>query len=436
MLTVAKMQITLVPFTTPHGVLAVGYWNMSDPKFVIVGAGQAGGTAALQLRDLGFTGPIDLIGSEPHIPYERPPLSKSYLNGVPYRSHDLLPHEDWYTEHEVALRRGCIAVGIDRAQQQVALDDGIRIDYDKLLVTTGSRPRKLTVPGADSPRVFYLRTLEDSQKLGARLRANSRIVIVGGGWIGLEVAAVAVEKGCKVTIIDPHKVSLESMLGEVVGGFFTDVHRAHGVEFMFRTRVVGLNDESESAVVTLDDGQTLRADCVVVGIGALPRTELIDSDLRAADGGISVDTQMRSADRQIFAAGDIATVMNPLYGVPLRLEHWTNALLSGRIAASSMLDMDSHFDPAPFAFTDQYDLFVEHAGWLAPGSAPQVVIRGDFSERVFQAFWLIADRVVAAMHVNRRDEGMAPLQTLIRAKTRVDPTKLADRSIPLTDLAT
>ncbi len=407
---------------------------MAAQQFVIIGAGQTGGTAALALRRLGFDGAIELLGTEPHIPYERPPLSKSYLAGEPYRSHDLLPHEDWYGENDVAIQIGCTATGIDRAEQQVALDNGTRIHYDKLLIATGSKPRMLTVPGADSPRVHYLRTLEDSEQLGARLRAGTKVVIVGGGWIGLEVAAVAADKGCEVTIVDPHAVSLESTLGATVGEFFADVHRDHGVDFLFGARVVSLVDGHDAIGVELGDGRMLSADCVVVGIGAIPRARLADSALLADDGGISVDVQMRTADQHVFAAGDIATIMNPFYGAPVRSEHWANALMGGQIAARSMLDLDSKFDPLPFFFTDQYDLFMEYAGWLPPGTAADVVIRGDRQQRAFQAFWLADERVVAAMHVNRRDEGMVPLQKLIREQRRVDPLRLADPSIPLADV--
>lgn len=409
---------------------------MAAQKFVIIGAGQTGGTAALALRRLGFDGAIELIGAETHIPYERPPLSKSYLAGEPYSSHDLLPHEDWYSDYDVPIRLGCTATGINRADQQVALAGGTQLGYDKLLITTGSRPRMLTVRGADNQRVHYLRSLEDSERLGAQLRAGTRVVIVGGGWIGLEVAAVAAAKGCAVTIVDPHAVSLESTLGASVGGFFTAVHRDHGVNFLFGVRVVNLVGGADATGVELDDGQMLSADCVVVGIGALPQASLVDSALLADDGGISVDVQMRTADRHVFAAGDIATVGNPFYGSPVRSEHWANALMGGQIAARSMLDLDSTFDPLPFFFTDQYDLFMEYAGWLPPGTTTDAVIRGDLQQRAFQAFWLANDRVVAAMHVNRRDEGMVPLQTLIRAQKQVDPARLADRSIPLADVLT
>lgn len=418
-----------------RGALIWGWhtWNVGK-RFVILGAGQAGGTAALELRKLGFEGSIELIGREAHAPYERPPLSKSYLAGEPYSSHDLLPHEDWYQDNNVAMRLGCTAVKIDRGNNWIMLDDGNRISYDKLLIATGSQPSALAVPGGISQQVRYLRTLEDSQNLGARLQHGTRVTIVGGGWIGLEVAAVASGSGCKVTVVDPHEVSLQPTLGSTIGGFFATVHRDHGVDFRFGRRVLRINETAGGAEVLLDDGRSLSADSVVVGIGATPETSLIDPDLLADDGGVRVDSQMRTVDPQVFAAGDIANVTNRFYGVSLRSEHWANAMMSGQIAARSMLGLDSVFDPLPFFFTDQYDLFMEYAGWVSPGSADHAVIRGDLSKRTFQAFWLEDHRVVAAMHVNRQDEGMTPLQDLIRARVRVDPARLTDPNVPLTDL--
>ena len=407
---------------------------MMTQRLVILGAGQAGGTAALELRRLGFTGSIELIGREPHIPYERPPLSKSYLAGEPYSSHDLLPHEDWYAENGVALRRGISATKIDRDESRVILDDGTQLGYDKLLITTGSQPRRLPVPDDVHERVYYLRTIEDSRRLGVQLQPGVRVAIIGGGWIGLEVAAIGSGTGCKVTVVDPHEVSLQPTLGASVGGFFAGVHRDHGVDFRFGRRVTDLNKAGGAVEVTLDDGTSLEADCVVIGIGAIPETGLVDSELLAADGGIRVDSEMRTDDPRIFAAGDVATVTNSFYGVPLRSEHWANAMMGGQVAARSMLGLDSEFDPLPFFFTDQYDLYMEYAGWVERGQADDVVIRGDLTARSFQAFWLVDGRVAAAMHVNRQDEGMVPLQDLIRAKVRVDRTTLADASVPLLDL--
>lgn len=403
-------------------------------RFVILGAGQTGGTAALELRRLGFAGSIELIGRENHAPYERPPLSKSYLAGEPYSSHDLLPHDDWYDEQDVSLRRGVNATEIDRSESHVVLGDGTRLGYDKLLITTGSQPRRLAVADDVRERVYYLRTLEDSRSIGAQLHAGARVTIIGGGWIGLEVAAVASESGCQVTVVDPHEVSLQPTLGTAVGGFFAGVHREHGVEFRFGRRLADINEVAGAAKVTLDDGTSLEADCVVVGIGAIPETGLVDSELLAADGGIRVDTQMCTDDPHVFAAGDVASVANPFYEVPLRSEHWANALMGGQIAAKSMLGLESEFDPVPFFFTDQYDLYMEYAGWVDRGQVEDVVIRGDLTTRSFQAFWLVDGRVAAAMHVNRQDEGMEPLQDLIRAKVQVDRAKLADPGIPLVDL--
>jgi 3-phenylpropionate/trans-cinnamate dioxygenase ferredoxin reductase component len=406
----------------------------SFPTFVVVGAGEAGGTAVQTLRDEGFDGRIVLVGGEDHLPYERPPLSKAYLNGDPYTSEGSLVDQQWYDDHEVEVQLGRRAVSVDRSAHEVALDDGTRLHYDKLLVATGAQPRRLDVPGGDLEGVFYLRTLEDSERLAAALKATPRVVVVGAGWIGLEAGAVARGKGCAVTVIEPNAVPLEAAMGERIGSFFADLHREHGVEFSFGLGVTGFRGTGRVEAVTTDDGNQVSADVVIVGVGITPEVGLFGADMLAGDGGVPVDPEMRTADPDVFAAGDIASVDNPLYGRRIRVEHWANALMDGQIAARSMLGRPSEFDPAPFFFTDQYDISMEYAGWADARTAGPPVIRGDLDRREFHAFWLAGDVVVAGMHVNSWDEGIKPVQDLIRAQVHVDRDRLADPSVPLGDL--
>lgn len=405
----------------------------TDQVFVIVGAGEAGGSAAQVLREEGFDGRLVLVGAEDHLPYERPPLSKSYLSGEPYRSEGSLPDQDWYDSQGVDLRVGRRAVRLDRSAHEVVLDDGERLHYDKVLVATGATPRRLDVPGADLGGVHYLRTLEDSQRLAHALTPKVRVVVVGAGWIGLEVAATARGRDCTVAVIDPNDVPLKAVLGSRIGGFFADLHRQHGVEFQLGRTVTELRGHQNVEVVVLDDGSELRADLVVVGVGVHPVVDLLGAELLAEDGGVRVDTQMRTEDPDVFVAGDIASVENPLYGRRIRVEHWANALMNGQIAARSMLGHASEFDPAPFFFTDQYDIAMEYAGW-APANSADPLIRGDLAAHAFHAFWLRDDVVVAGMHVNRWEEGIEPVQKLIRGRVRVDRDRLVDLSLPLADL--
>jgi 3-phenylpropionate/trans-cinnamate dioxygenase ferredoxin reductase component len=404
-----------------------------DQVFVIVGAGEAGGSAAQVLREEGFDGRLVLVGAEDHLPYERPPLSKSYLNGEPYKSEGSLQDQQWYDARRVDLRLGRRAVSLDRAVREIVLDDGERLRYDKLLVATGAAPRRLDVAGADLAAVHYLRTLEDSQNLSNALTATAQVVVIGAGWIGLEVAATARGRGCQVTVIDPNEVPLKAAMGPRIGGFFADLHRQHGVEFHFGHTVTELRGNENVQSVVIDDETELRADLVVVGVGVHPVVDLLGAELLADDGGVRADTQMRTEDPNVFVAGDIASVDNPLYGRRIRVEHWANALMDGQIAARSMMGHSSAFDPAPFFFTDQYDIGMEYAGWV-PANSADPLIRGDLEGHVFHAFWLSDDVVVAGMHVNGWDEGIEPVQKLIRGKVRVDRDRLVDPTVPLVDL--
>lgn len=409
---------------------------MSTEKvFVDVGAGQAGGTAVQTLRHEGFDGRIVLVGAERHLPYERPPLSKSYLNNKEgYNSEKSLEDQQWYDDQGVERLPGTRVASVLRNEHHVVFDDKTTMAYDKLLIATGSNPRKLKVPGADLSGVYYLRTLEDAQTLGAALESAPNVVVVGAGWIGLETASVARAKGCNVTVIEPNDVPLQVSMGTLLGEYFAGLHRGHGVDFQLGKGVVGFAGTDRVSSVTTDDGSEFPADVVIAGVGVTPEVGLFEKEMLADDGGARVDRQMRTDDPDVFAAGDIASVDNPLYGHRIRVEHWANALMDGRIAAQSMLGHASEFDPAPFFFTDQYDIGMEYAGWINARTAADPVIRGDLATNTFHAFWLVDNVVAAGLHVNSWDEGIEPVQKLIRSRTRVDPVKLADPTLPLTRL--
>lgn len=403
-------------------------------RMVIIGAGQAGGTAVQTLRAEGYDGHIVLVGAEPHLPYERPPLSKSYLLGEGWQSEESLRDAQWYAEHRVELRLGTTAVAINSDKHQVTLDDQTTLSYDKLLIATGSTPRHLDIPGAQLGGVHYVRTLEDSTALHGALQAKPRVVIVGASWIGLETAAAARSLGCEATVIGPDAVPLQASMGALVGGYFADLHRGHGVQFQLGRRVVALAGTTSVTSVTTDDGAEFAADVVIAGVGVRPNVALFDERLLAEDGGVRVDPQMRTEDADVFAAGDIASVANPLYGRQMRVEHWANALMDGRVAAQSMLGKDSSFDPAPFFFSDQYDMSMEYAGWVDARAAGDPLIRGDLTGGTFHALWVVGGVVVAGLHVNAWDEGIGAVQDLIRSQAKVDPEQLINTEIPLAQL--
>jgi 3-phenylpropionate/trans-cinnamate dioxygenase ferredoxin reductase subunit len=406
----------------------------AEPTYVIIGASLAGAKAAETLREEGFSGGIVLIGDESERPYERPPLSKGYLLGNDEKSSIYVHDSGWYAEHDVDLRLGATATAIDPAARQVTLADGGSVGYDRLLLTTGASPRRLPVPGADLGGVLYLRRVEDSERLGKTLREGGRVVIVGAGWIGLEVASAARQANCEVTVVEPESVALHRHLGPELGGMFTDLHSEHGVVFRFGESVNELRGSGgHVAEAVTSSGVALPADAVVVGIGAIPNVSLAADAGLEVGNGVIVDSALRTSDPDIYAAGDVANALNPLFGRRVRVEHWANALAGGPAAAKSMLGQDVTYDQVPYFFSDQYDLGMETAGLPEPGSYDQVVYRGDKAAREFIAFWLSGGAVVAGMNVNVWDVN-DDIQSLIRSARPVDPSRLTNPDTPLTAL--
>jgi NADPH-dependent 2,4-dienoyl-CoA reductase/sulfur reductase-like enzyme len=405
-------------------------------QFVIVGAGLAGAKAAETLRTEGFTGRIVLIGEEADRPYERPPLSKGQLLGTAARDDAFVHAPEWYAEHDIDLRTDTRAASIDRAAHTVTLSDGDVVAYDKLLLTTGSSPRRLELPGSDLDGVLYLRTMPDRDRLAKSLVAGARVVVLGAGWIGLEVAAAARTLGASVTVVETLALPLQRVLGDEVARVFLALHEAHGVTFHFGASVRELRGDTSVSSVVLADGTELPADVVVVGVGIAPNIELAKAAGVVTANGITVDASLRTSDARIYAAGDVANAHHPLIGRPIRVEHWANALNGGPAAAKAMLGQDVAYDRLPYFFSDQYDLGMEYAGYVAPGGYDEVVFRGDPSTFEFVAFWVSEGRVLAGMNANVWDV-QDEIQTLVRAGyagASVDVAKLADPSVPLADL--
>jgi 3-phenylpropionate/trans-cinnamate dioxygenase ferredoxin reductase subunit len=409
--------------------------SMKEPQvFVIVGAGLAGAKAAQTLRESGFGGEIVLLGDEPERPYERPPLSKGLLLGTAERESAFVHEAGWYAEHDVDLRTGVTATAIDRAARQVELADGHRVGYDALLLTTGATPRRLDLPGADLDGVLTLRTLSDSDRIAAQLVDGAHLVVVGAGWIGLEIAAAARQRGATVTVVERSELPLLRVLGPGLSRVFADLHRDHGVTFRLGATVQAFRGEGRVSAVLLGDGTELRADTVVVGVGVRPNVALAEQAGLTVDNGVVVDQALRSSDPRVYAAGDIANAYHPLYGTHLRVEHWATALHSGPAAARSMLGAEVVYDRLPYFFTDQYDLGMEYTGYAPPGGYDTVVVRGDLAKREFIAFWTARRRVMAGMNVNVWD--VTPhIEDLIRSGKPVDLARLADPGIALDDLA-
>jgi len=403
--------------------------------YVIVGAGQAGAVAAQTLREERFDGRVVLIGQEDDRPYERPPLSKDYLMDKVEREKIYVHPESWYAENDVELRLGTTVTGIDPAAQEVTLASGERVGYTKLLLTTGSTPRRLPVPGADLDGVLHLRRVGDSDRIKEALRSASRIAVIGGGWIGLEVAAAARTAGVEVTLLEAADLPLLRVLGPEVAAVFAGLHRSHGVDLRCGVQVAELTGDGGrvSGVRLAGDGGHVAADAVIVGVGISPNTELAAAAGLTIDDGIRVDAYLRSSDPDIFAAGDVANAMHPHVGKHIRVEHWANARHQPRAAALAMLGDGVAYERLPYFYTDQYDLGMEYTGYAEPGGYDQVVFRGDVRRREFIAFWLSGGRVLAGMNVNVWDV-TAPVQALIRSGKPVDTARLANPDEPLDKL--
>jgi 3-phenylpropionate/trans-cinnamate dioxygenase ferredoxin reductase component len=403
---------------------------MPEQTFVIVGASLAGAKAAETLREEGFDGRVVLLGAEAERPYERPPLSKEYVRGEredkPY-VHD----EPFYAHSEIELRTGTRVEAIDLAESVVSLAGGESLRFDRLLLTTGAEPRRLPLPGAELDGVLTLRTVEDSDAIRTRIDAGGRLVTIGAGWIGAEVAASARQRGCDVTILEAAELPLERVLGPELGAMYRDVHVDHGVEFVGGATVEAIEGNGSVAGVRLGGGRRVEADFVVVGVGVQPRTELAEAAGIACDNGILVDEHLQTSAPGIFAAGDVANAHHPFYGQRVRVEHWANALYQGPAAAHAMLGQDRPYDRLPYFYSDQYDVGMEYAGYATEWD--DVAFRGDRDGREFIAFWLRDDVVLAGMNVNVWDV-QEDIRQLVRAARPVDRRRLTDPEVPLSEL--
>ncbi|HEX2130526.1 MAG TPA: FAD-dependent oxidoreductase [Actinophytocola sp.] len=398
---------------------------MAEPRhIVIVGTGLAGATAAGALREQGFTGQVLLLGQDTHRPYELPALSKGILLGDT-TDPDWVHDESFYADHDVDLRLSTTVAEVRLGDREVVEADGTAHPFDRLLLATGSAPRRLDLlPGAGLDGLRTLRGLDDARALRGELTEGRRVVIVGAGWIGCEVAAAARTHGAEVTVVDPLPLPLHRVLGDTVAGVFRDLHAERGVTWRLGVGVNAFLGEGSVTGVALADGSELPADVVVVAVGAAPRVELAHAmGLELAyPGGVAVDEGLRTSAVDVYAAGDIAAQTHPRYGGRVRVEHWANAKDQGAHVAANLLGAHEPYRASPYFFSDQYDLGMEFRG-LADPATDRLVVRGDLAAREFTAFWLRDGVVRAAMNVNMWDDGDA-LAALVDSGARVDPAKL------------
>lgn len=401
---------------------------MSDPqRIVVAGGGLAAAHAVEELRKRGFPGAVTVIGAEPHLPYERPPFSKGVLLGDAEPESAFVHPQEWYAEHDVELLLGTTATGIDLAARTVTA--GRRaLGYDRLLIATGAVPRRLPMADASGAPVLYLRTMDDSLALRARLAEGVHVLIVGAGWIGLEVAAAARRAGARVTVVEPAEVPLARALGERMGRLFAELHREHDVDLRLGTQATAIEHVEERTDVTLSDGERLHPDLLVVGVGVRPDTALAEAAGLATHDGILVDAALRTSDPHVWAAGDVANHDHPTLG-RLRVEHWDTAIQQGRHAAGAMLGDAAPYAAQPYFFTDQYDWGMEYVGRGRPDD--DLVTRGDPRRGGLTAFWVRDGIVVAGMQINDWDASDA-VRALVGKRV---PGNLDDESVALNDLA-
>ncbi len=372
--------------------------NGRSEHFVIVGGGLAAGRAAAALRKGGHQGHVTIFAAEDHPPYERPPLSKDLLLGKSEPDDALVNPQKWYDEQAITLRTGRPVTSID-AKARVLTAGGTTTPYDKLVLCTGSSARHLQMADESGADVHYLRTLDDSLALKGKLTPGTRIAIIGGGWIGLEVASAARNAGAEVTILEAAEAPLVRIVGPEVAEVFANLHREHGVDLRTGVEVAQIGPTS----LTLQGGDTVEFDTLLVGIGAVPNVELAETAGLKVDNGVLVDEHLRTSDPHIFAAGDVANADNTALGYRLRVEHWDTAIKQGELAAANILGADKSNDALPYFFTDQYDFGMEYVGNPGPEGFDSVTLTGDVPGRVFRAFWLRDGIVVAAMHGNDWD---------------------------------
>jgi len=403
-------------------------------RFVIIGGGLAGAKAAEALRKEGFDGQVVVVSEEAERPYDRPPLSKDYLLGKSEKEKVYVHPDGWYEEHGVDLRLGTRVTSVDRAAHEVVIGDSERLGYDKLLLATGSSPRHLPVPGNDLSGVLYLRSLEDCETIKTAFATARRVCIIGAGWIGLETAVAARAAGAEVAVLEMAELPLVKVLGREIAEIYASLHREHGVDLCLGVKVAEITGaDGRVTGVRLADDTLIGADVVVVGIGIVPNTGLAEAAELVVDDGIVVDQNLRTADPDIFAAGDVANAYYAFYDRHIRLEHWSAALNQGPVAAANMMGRPTAYEKVPYFFSDQYDMGMEYSGYVPGGSYDEVVLRGDVAKREFLAFWMGGGRVLAGMNVNIWDVTDA-VQALVQSGQPVDTAKLADPDVALGDL--
>ena len=402
------------------------------PTIAIVGVSLAGSSAAATLREEGFDGRTVLIGAEPQLPYDRPPLSKNYLRGTTSFEKTLLRPPEFYRERDIEMRLGTTVTRVDAEKRMLALQDGERLEFDQLLIATGGRNKRFPIPGIDLPGVYDLRTVADADRIREAIGHGGRAVVVGLGFIGAEVAASMRQSGLEVVAVEPFKTPLYRALGEEIGRVVEGLHRDNGVEMILDDAVTAFEGSGKVERVVTRNGRRIECSLAVFGLGIEPATELVAGTPVRVDNGIVVDDQCRTNVPGIFAAGDVANHHHPVCGRRIRVEHWQNGVKQGAAAARSMLGRGQSYDEVHWFWSDQFDANIQYAGFHAPWD--RMVVRGSLPERKFLAFYLTEGRVESVVAINQGRD-MRRTLPIIKARVAVDPARLEDPNVDLRTLA-
>jgi 3-phenylpropionate/trans-cinnamate dioxygenase ferredoxin reductase component len=399
--------------------------------FVVVGSSLAGGTAAATLREEGFDGRVILIGEEPQAPYERPPLSKEYLRGEQPFEDALVRPRDFYASNDIDTLFGTRATRLNPVDKTIELSGSDRVRYDKVLIATGSRNRRLPIPGLDLEGVYGLRTVEDCDRIRGEIRPGRRAAVVGMGFIGSEIASSLRQLGVEVVVIEAGKVPLHRVLGEEVGRIMEHIHRDHGVDMIFEEQVSGFEGRGRVERIVTQSGRRIECDFAVVGVGVEPVVDVVMGSGIEVDNGLVVDEYCRTNAEGVFAAGDVTNHYHPIFKQRMRVEHWHNALNQGAAAARNMIGMGSVYDGIHWFWSDQYDYNLQYVGFHKDWD--KLVVRGSLENRDFIAFYVKDGLIAAAIGMNRgRDIRRAT--ALIKARAAVETNQLRDDDVDLRKL--
>jgi NADPH-dependent 2,4-dienoyl-CoA reductase/sulfur reductase-like enzyme len=406
---------------------------MSESRFVILGGGMVAGYTAKQLVELGLKpGELAIVSADTSVPYERPPLSKGFLAGKDSEEAIRINSESFYREHGSEIKLGCEVSSIDASRKQLVLKSGGEVGFENLIIATGARPRTLNIPGAGLGNVYYLRSLDDSKSIRRSADSVKRAVVIGGGFIGMEVAAVLAQKSIEVTMVLNEERIWRRFFSPQMSTFFESYYTERGVRFVKNATILELRGTGTVSSIALSDGQSVPCEMVVAGIGVTPAIEVLANSGIEAQDGVMVNEYLKTSHADIYAAGDVANYKDVIFGKSRRVEHWDNAVSQGQYCARALMGDRSPFRHVPYFFSDVFDLSYEY--WGDASGADEVVHRGDLASKSFSVWWLKKKRVIAAFTMNRPDEEREAASRWIEEKRSLSATRLKDPTRPISDV--